>query len=112
MFGEYHVAHLETPSSWDGHSAKTWTYGFHSSNWSSVYFESPLNRHTMTVEYCKNSLGLDAKTCDRGGWGANHVGGMNIVLVDGSVHFLSDTINKGIFHALATRDGAEETDFP
>ncbi len=117
MFGEYHVTPLEEspsgPKAWDGsHHAKTWSYGFYNSNWSSVYFDSPLNRHTMTFEYCTGTLGLHNYACQRGGWGAHHPGGMNIVMADGSVHFLADTINKEVFHALATKAGGEVAVLP
>jgi prepilin-type processing-associated H-X9-DG protein len=117
MFGEHHIAPLEElpsgPKAWDGpEHAKTWTYGFYNSNWSSVYVESPLNRHTMTQEYCTGTLGLDRYACARGGWGANHRGGMNIVMVDGSVHFLAEMINKQIFHSLATKAGGEVASLP
>ncbi len=105
MFGEYHITQPELPE-WP-HYAKTWSYGFYVSNWSSVYFESPLNRHTMTRQYCEETLALPAYACRRGGWGANHMGGMNIAMTDGSVHFLSDSINKQIFHDIATKAGEE-----
>jgi len=113
MFGEHHITPLETADTWDGPGhAKTWSYGFYNSNWSSVYFDSPLNRHTMTQSYCVDTLGHTSYSCQRGGWGANHSGGMNIVMVDGSVHFLADTINKEIFHALATKAGGEVAGLP
>ena len=116
MFGEHHIAPLEDVvgyKPWDGPGhAKTWSYGFYNSNWSSVFPSSPLNRHTMTHEYCVDTLGLYRYACERGGWGAYHPGGMNIVMVDGSVHFLSETVNKEIFHALATKAGAEPTGLP
>jgi len=105
MFGEYHLT-TDGPPEWPVH-AKTWSYGFYNSNWSSVYFESPLNRHTMTNEYCLETLALPPYACIRGGWGANHMGGMNIAMTDGSVHFLSETINKQIFHDIATKSGDE-----
>jgi len=115
MFGEHHVAPLgnTSPKPWDGPGhAKTWSYGFYNSNWSSVFPSSPLNRHTMTHEYCVNTLGLYSYACERGGWGANHPGGMNIFMVDGSVHFLAQTINMNILHALATKAGEEVAKLP
>jgi len=113
LFGEHHIAPLDAPTSWDGPGhAKTWSYGFYNSNWSSVFPASPLNRHTMTSDYCINTLGLYPYACERGGWGAEHPGGMNISMVDGSVHFLAETINMDIFHALATKAGGEVASLP
>ncbi len=111
MFGEHHIApegHETGAKPWDGPGReKTWSYGFYNSNWSSVFPSSPLNRHTMTHDYCVGTLGIYRYACERGGWGANHVGGMHIAMADGSVHFIEDTINMEIFHALATKAGGE-----
>jgi prepilin-type N-terminal cleavage/methylation domain-containing protein/prepilin-type processing-associated H-X9-DG protein len=40
-------------------------------------------------------------------FGSFHPGGANVCLVDGSVHFLDDSIDPVVFVALASRDGAE-----
>jgi prepilin-type N-terminal cleavage/methylation domain-containing protein/prepilin-type processing-associated H-X9-DG protein len=112
MFGEYHITPLEPSSTdWPYH-AKTWSYGFYNSNWSSVFFDSHLNRHTITMEYCLYTLGLGNYACQRGGWGAHHPGGMNIVMTDGSVHVLSDLVHMDVFHALASKAGGEPVTLP
>lgn len=36
-----------------------------------------------------------------------HPGGINVVLGDGSTHFVASTIDEDVFQALATRDGGE-----
>ena len=38
-----------------------------------------------------------------------HQGGANVVMCDGSVHFLSASMNPFVFQALFTRSGAEHT---
>lgn len=38
---------------------------------------------------------------------SNHVGGAHFVLADGSVHFISENIDEGLFISLATRAGGE-----
>jgi prepilin-type N-terminal cleavage/methylation domain-containing protein/prepilin-type processing-associated H-X9-DG protein len=47
-----------------------------------------------------------------GTWGisSNHPGGANALFVDGSVHFLNNSLSAVILTALATRDGAEMVD--
>lgn len=47
-----------------------------------------------------------------GTWGisSNHPGGANVLFVDGSVHFLNNSLSAAILTALATRDGAEAID--
>ena len=44
-----------------------------------------------------------------GTWGisSHHTGGANALFVDGSVHFLRDTVDAPTLTALATRDGGE-----
>jgi prepilin-type N-terminal cleavage/methylation domain-containing protein/prepilin-type processing-associated H-X9-DG protein len=46
------------------------------------------------------------------GFGSWHLGGANFVYCDGSVHFLSDTTNYTVLHALATYKGGETVSSP
>jgi prepilin-type N-terminal cleavage/methylation domain-containing protein/prepilin-type processing-associated H-X9-DG protein len=41
-----------------------------------------------------------------------HPGGVNVALADGSVHFVSDTIDLAVWQALASIDGGEVVPFP
>ncbi|MDR3197407.1 MAG: DUF1559 domain-containing protein [Planctomycetaceae bacterium] len=41
-----------------------------------------------------------------------HLGGVNAVYGDGSVHFILDNINRDVFRALATTDGSEVVQLP
>lgn len=48
------------------------------------------------------------------GWRAarsRHPGGVNVLLLDGSVHFVTNTIELSVWRALATRAGQEAVDF-
>jgi prepilin-type N-terminal cleavage/methylation domain-containing protein/prepilin-type processing-associated H-X9-DG protein len=62
-----------------------------------------MNVHSAVYfDYTPNSMRCDI-------WHANsfHPGGVNCVFADGSVHFLSDTIDLATFKALSTRAGGE-----
>ena len=41
---------------------------------------------------------------------SDHVGGVNFAMVDGSVRFISDSIDQAVLKALATRAGGESID--
>ena len=38
---------------------------------------------------------------------SNHPGGANVLMGDGAVHFIKDSIDLGVWRALATRNGGE-----
>ena len=49
------------------------------------------------------------------GWRASrslHPGGVNVLLADGSVHFVPDGVNQTIWHDISTRSGAETSVLP
>jgi prepilin-type processing-associated H-X9-DG protein len=46
-----------------------------------------------------------------GGFGSHHVGGANFAYADGSVHFLSDNISKGIYQKLGNRKDGKVVDY-
>jgi prepilin-type N-terminal cleavage/methylation domain-containing protein/prepilin-type processing-associated H-X9-DG protein len=50
--------------------------------------------------------------CDQFHYYSLHGGGANFVFADGSVHFLSYGINKGVMRALASMNGGEVVDQP
>ncbi len=41
-----------------------------------------------------------------------HDGGVNSLLADGSVHFISDSIDAAVWQALGTRNGQESVSVP
>lgn len=54
-------------------------------------------------------------SCPQRTWTAfrsDHSGGVNFVFVDGSVHFISESIDKNLLDALATREGGEIGEAP
>jgi len=57
----------------------------------------------------------NTKSCDYGGWGydgrisasSNHSGGVNVLMLDGTVHFIKSAINYQVWRAIGTRDLGE-----
>lgn len=45
-------------------------------------------------------------------FGSMHTGGAQFVRCDGSVHFVSETIDMAIYRAAASRDGGESLSIP
>ena len=46
------------------------------------------------------------------GFTSNHTGGVNFAMTDGSVQFISNTIDPNLYRALATRAGGEVAQLP
>ncbi len=87
-----------------------WAYSYTSYNSSAMTPQSRI----LLVDYdrCVAIGGAGgANPCKRG-WGSYHEGGLQFVFVDGSVHWISDTIDVNLLTELATIDGAEDTKFP
>jgi prepilin-type N-terminal cleavage/methylation domain-containing protein/prepilin-type processing-associated H-X9-DG protein len=85
--------------------ATFWAYTYASYNQSSISTES----RTLTNSYnkCANTPGLyQDQTCKRS-FGSNHTGGMNFVMGDGSVRFVSYNVDVTILRATATMAGGE-----
>jgi prepilin-type N-terminal cleavage/methylation domain-containing protein/prepilin-type processing-associated H-X9-DG protein len=92
-----------------------WAYTYASYNQSSFLTESRI----LNTSYYKcwrpdgihdGGAGED-NPCKRG-WGSMHSGGMNVLLCDGSVRFLSFTVDINLLADLATIAGGEDSQFP
>jgi prepilin-type N-terminal cleavage/methylation domain-containing protein/prepilin-type processing-associated H-X9-DG protein len=87
--------------------------------WAYTYPASPTGAavdHSGTlipsVEECKDAVGYSyRKSCKRG-WGALHPGGMNMLLGDGSVHFVQQAIDIGIWTSMASIAQGEPASLP
>jgi prepilin-type N-terminal cleavage/methylation domain-containing protein/prepilin-type processing-associated H-X9-DG protein len=72
-----------------------WAVGYPGCTWAST--SAPLNStHLQTLEY---GIFYDEYECFR----SDHPGGVNFVMVDGSVHFLQNSIDFDVLHALSNR---------
>jgi prepilin-type N-terminal cleavage/methylation domain-containing protein len=98
IVGEYHTKSRPRRGTF-------WAYTYTSYNQSSVVPQ----RRTMIPDYdrCVAIGGAGgSNTCKRG-WGSMHVGGMQVLLGDGSCRYLSDTIDMNLFVKLGTVSGRE-----
>jgi prepilin-type N-terminal cleavage/methylation domain-containing protein/prepilin-type processing-associated H-X9-DG protein len=90
-------------------------------SWANGEIRSALYNHYLTP----NSLTLDCVATDPSpdvafkysAWGwrtarSRHPGGVNLGMLDGSVHFVPDGVNATIWHDISTRSGAETSVFP
>lgn len=84
-----------------------WAYSYTSYNKSGACPYSASLQANVWDE-CANFVPTD-NICKRG-WGAFHPGGMNFLLCDGSVHFVSETIDMENFQRLATVSGGLQTE--
>jgi len=87
-----------------------WAYSF------AYYTMSAATPQSRTLlgdyESCVNAGGAGGDIPCKRGWGGLHPGGLNFVLCDGSVVFLSDSMDLGLFGDLATIDGGEVASVP
>lgn len=77
----------------------------------------PMNKEFVTESFadgvsswtdCTTPAGTDAVT----NFGSSHPGGANFMFCDGSVHFLSETIDMATYRGLSTRAGGEAVNIP
>jgi prepilin-type processing-associated H-X9-DG protein len=100
MLGEYHTRSMSRRRTF-------WAYTYTSYNQSSVHPAS----HTYLPDFsrCEQisaGLGLDNRPCRRS-FGSFHTGGANWALCDGSVRFISYTVDVNLLANMATIEGNE-----
>jgi prepilin-type N-terminal cleavage/methylation domain-containing protein/prepilin-type processing-associated H-X9-DG protein len=96
---------LPTPADCDAGTG-TWTGG-RGSKWIDGHYGNTLYNHFYTPNPRNWDCGVSGN--QRGLWGARsqHTNGVNLLLCDGSVRFVAQTVPLATWRALATRDGNE-----
>lgn len=84
-------------------SAWSWTGGGNGTTPLFGSTRSPINYRTTEEEPAT----FTAVNLRMSAFGSAHSGGANFVFTDGSVHFLSESINMAVFRALGTKQGRE-----
>lgn len=68
------------------------------------------------AQYCNGSPQVPCRQCSSGNQEVHsrsyHTGGAQMLMADGSVHFISENIAQGTFQAMGTRGNGEIVDFP
>ena len=79
-----------------------WAIGYPGVTWGSTW--GPFNRDRIADPNCPQMTWTAFRS--------DHPNGVNFALVDGSVHFITDGIDKTVLDALATRAGGEVCEIP
>jgi len=100
MIGEFHLPNEDTGR------ANFWA-------WSSVTGVVMNNSWNLRapLDYAQCEIEWPNYKCNRS-WGAHHPGGLNWALVDGSVRFISNTLDLEVLMGLASIDGHETVQAP
>ncbi|QDU51241.1 DUF1559 domain-containing protein [Gimesia panareensis] len=98
MVGEYHTKKHPRRGTF-------WAYTYTSYSQSSFVAQ----RRTLIPDYdrCVAIGGTGGSNACKRGWGSLHVGGMQVLLADGSSRFMSENIDVNIFQSLGTTEGEE-----
>ncbi len=83
-----------------------WAYSYTTYNCSEAY---PISANLLEYDACR-ALGGWSECIS--GWSSLHPGGINFAAADGSVHFLSTTIDIYLFNNLSTMGGGEAVQMP
>jgi prepilin-type N-terminal cleavage/methylation domain-containing protein/prepilin-type processing-associated H-X9-DG protein len=96
-----------TPGQCNAASGGSWDGGVRNSKWINGHYGDALYNHSYPPNApawdCGNQSNNRALSSAR----SNHTGGVNVLFVDGSVHFVRNGISLANWQALATRAGGE-----
>jgi prepilin-type N-terminal cleavage/methylation domain-containing protein/prepilin-type processing-associated H-X9-DG protein len=107
MVGEFTLDQANTTDGSGENRGTFWAYSYASYNQSSVVTLTG----TLTTNYnnCYNMYSSQAYTdqpCKRG-WGANHMNGVNFLMCDGTVRWITYSVDLNVLAAMATIAGNE-----
>ena len=98
---------VPTPAVCDAASGGGWDGGIRNAKWINGHYGDALFNHYYTPNSktwdCGNASNNRALSSAR----SNHTGGVNVLLLDGAVRFVRDSVDINTWRALATRAGAE-----
>lgn len=100
MVGEFHT-------STENRRRTFWAYTYTSFNQSTVCPECGSRTLVPDFDECVDIGGTGGSNACKRGWGSMHSGGVQYLLADGSVRFVSENINMNTLGALATIFGEE-----
>jgi len=106
--------YVPTVSNFNFMSFGRWTPGSDYSNgWPWAAYSGTLYNHVATPNWRGQDCGNLSAIADTPGEHAiisarsRHTGGVNVTMVDGSVRFVSDNVDTGVWRAVGTRSGGE-----
>ncbi|TWU36482.1 hypothetical protein Q31b_47630 [Novipirellula aureliae] len=88
-------------ASWSGARCNAWIHGKDGD----TAFNAYASPNAKTSDVVKNNWGFLATR-------SLHTGGVNVVYGDGSVHFVTDTVDTTTWRAMSTRNGREVIELP
>lgn len=86
-----------------------WAYSYTSYNKSGA---TPYSAMLVATDWPRCVAGVPTDNICKRGWGSYHPGGINWALADGSVHFISLTVDMEVFVSLASIQGKETVQLP
>ena len=108
------LTYVPTISTFNFMSFGRWTPGSDFSNgWPWAAYSGSLYNHVATPNWRGQDCGNLSAIADTPGEHAiisarsRHTGGVNVTMVDGSVRFVSDNVDTGVWRAVGTRSGGE-----
>ncbi len=76
-----------------------------------VWLGGPPQNNMFSTDRAPNDIRIDCiapnNGCTNFAARSQHIGGAHFAFVDGSVHFITESINQDVYHALGTRNGNE-----
>jgi prepilin-type processing-associated H-X9-DG protein len=89
------------------YQASAWAWSGGMKGPAQIFCSSAVGLNNSYSTYVASGQTEGAQDQRLNGWGSGHLGGVNFLLCDGSVHFFVDTVDPTLFASLSTRAGNE-----